>query len=191
MRTPLLAVVLLIAPLASQSIAMTQEAPKNDAPEAAKAAKAEQHFYHLNFIVQELDVNGKPVNGRSYFTIIGTESRTNVRIRTSSRVPVPIASSTVSTNLGMPTQFQYLNVSVNFDVRNAHEVGRQLALDVGAEVNSLAPTSSPNIHEQVVRNNQWDAPVLIPIGKATPIFTSDSLDSKGSMQVVVTATPLQ
>ena len=33
--------------------------------------------------------------------------------------------------------------------------------------------------------------VLIPIGKATVVFTSDSLDSKGSMQVVATVTPLQ
>jgi hypothetical protein len=33
--------------------------------------------------------------------------------------------------------------------------------------------------------------VLIPIGKPSVVFTSDSLDNKGSMQLVVTATPLQ
>jgi hypothetical protein len=37
----------------------------------------------------------------------------------------------------------------------------------------------------------WDAPVLIPIGKPTVVFSSDALESKGGMQLVVTATLLQ
>ncbi len=60
-----------------------------------------------------------------------------------------------------------------------------------ADVSSVATTNDASLHQPVIRQNKWQASVLIPIGKATVVFTSDSLDSKGSMQVVVTATPLQ
>jgi hypothetical protein len=58
-------------------------------------------------------------------------------------------------------------------------------------VSSVAPAKDPNLHQPVIRQNKWQAGVLIPVGKATVVFASDSLDSKGGMQVVVTASPLQ
>ena len=39
----------------------------------------------------------------------------------------------------------------------------------------------------MVRQNKWDSTVLIPIGKATVVYSADDLDSKGKMQVEVTA----
>jgi hypothetical protein len=42
-----------------------------------------------------------------------------------------------------------------------------------------------------MRQNKWEAVVLIPIGKSTVVFSSDDLDNKGSMQMLVTATLLQ
>jgi hypothetical protein len=91
------------------------------------------------------------------------------------------------------TQFTYQNVGVQIDVRNAHEIGRQLTLDLTANVNSLGgfATIVTNFQEPIIRQNKWESWVLIPIGKATVVFNSDDLDSKGSMQMVVTATLLQ
>jgi hypothetical protein len=80
---------------------------------------------------------------------------------------------------------------VNIDAHNAHEMGHQLSLDLVADVSSIAPTDDGRIHRPVIRQNKWQSSVLIPVGKATVVFTSDSLDSKGSMQVVATATALQ
>jgi type II secretory pathway component GspD/PulD (secretin) len=90
-------------------------------------------------------------------------------------------------------QFQYQDVGVNIDVKPAHEIGRQLSFDLRADITSAADNVEidTKIHEPIVRQNKWQAVVLIPIGKPTVVFTSDTLDSKGSMQLVVTATPVQ
>lgn len=68
---------------------------------------------------------------------------------------------------------------------------RQLSIDIKAEITSSGTTAEiANVHEPVIRQNSWKSVVLIPVRKATTIFTSDSLDSTGSMLVVVTATPI-
>ena len=73
---------------------------------------------------------------------------------------------------------------------NAREVGRQLSLHITADVSSLSKSTDENLHQRIQRDNKWRATVLIPLSKPTVVFTSDSLDNKGSMQMVLTATPL-
>ena len=92
---------------------------------------------------------------------------------------------------GVEHQFQYTDVGINIDARDAHEIGRQLALNLTADVSSIAATTDQSLRQPIVRQNKWQAAVLIPVGKATVVFVSDALESKGSMQVVVTATPMQ
>jgi hypothetical protein len=43
----------------------------------------------------------------------------------------------------------------------------------------------------VIRQNKWDSSVLIPVGKPTLVFSADDLDSKGKMQVELTATKVE
>jgi hypothetical protein len=92
------------------------------------------------------------------------------------------------------TEFQFQDVSVNFDVSAVREVGGKLAMYLGAEVNSLGPSAhlggKSDVVEPVKHQNKWHTPVLIPVGKASVVFTSDDLDTKGGMQVVLTATQL-
>lgn len=158
-----------------------QEPASQSAP--AKGADGPVHFYHLEFVVQELGGDGKPANSRVYTIDANTDRVTrNTSIRTGSRVPVPTSGNT----------FQYIDLGVNIDVHNAHEVDGKLALEVNAEISSLAtPASVGESSAPVIRSNRWQAPVLIPINKASIIFTSDSLDSKGNMQIQVTAKPIQ
>jgi hypothetical protein len=160
------------------------------APEPAKASQGPVHFYHLDFVVQELGSDGKPTNSRSYAATVSTDNRDRgTSIRTGSKIPIATGSSSSSSIVN--TQWQYVDVGVNIDARNTREIGRQLSLDLVTDVSSVAASNDANLHQPVIRQNKWQAGVLIPIGKATVVFTSDSLDSKGSVQVVVTATPLQ
>jgi hypothetical protein len=163
------------------------------APEPTKASQAPAHFYHLDFVVQELGADGKPANSRSYSATVSTDPRDHgTSIRTGSKLPIATGSSSSSNGKELfDTQWQYVDVGVNIDVHSAREVGRQLSLELIADVSSMAAPSDANIHHPVIRQNKWQASVLIPIGKATVVFTSDSLDSKGSMQIVATATALQ
>ena len=155
------------------------EGKPGEPPKAAEPA----HYYRVTFTVQEVDAAGKPTNSRSYATILSTHTR-QVSIRTGSRIPISIGTAS-------NPNWQYQNMGVNIDVQEVQEVGRELALTINSDITNLAKSPDGNLHHPIMRTNRWDAPVLVPIGKATVVFTSDDLDSKGSLQMVVTATPVQ
>ncbi len=168
-----------------------QEASQTPPP--VQAAEAPVHFFHLLFVVQEVGPDGKPTNSRSYTTTVSTDAREEgTSIRASARIPVATASFSSGANKTLANpQYQLLDVGVNIDTHNAREVGRRLSLHITADVSSLGKSSDENLNQPVLRQNKWRATVLIPLDKPTVVFTSDSLDNKGSMQMVVTATSLQ
>ncbi len=137
-------------------------------------------FYHLDFAVKEIDA-AKVANVRHYWTTVETGEHPACSIRTGSRVPVP-AGETGST-------FTYIEVGVNIDCSNVRETGGGLALSVTAEVSGAAV--APNTKQPVIRQNKWNGKVTVPAGKATLIFSSDDVASKGQMQIELTATPVK
>jgi hypothetical protein len=178
MRKLILAACILLAAFACPVIAAAQDdqKPKDEAKPAEPI-----HFYHLTLVVQDVDANGKPINSRSYATNVNTDRYSVGSIRTGSKVAIPTDKS---------GQLAYIDIGINFDIRRVQEIDRQLSLQLKAEISSNTPADNSAL-APVIRHNQWEAPVLIPIGKPTVIFSSDSLDSKGAMQVVATVTPIQ
>ncbi|MDR5726517.1 MAG: hypothetical protein RB191_03510 [Terriglobia bacterium] len=169
----------------------TSKAPEDSkAQNTSKAQEPPVHYYHLSFLIQETGADGKPVNSRTYTTNVSTDPHDNFgTIRTGARIPI-IATTTAGPQSG--SEYQYVDVGVNFDTRSTQEIGRLLSINLTAAVSSIASSTDPSLHEPpVIRQNKWQARVLIPIGKPTVVFTSDSLDSKGGMQVVVTATQIE
>ena len=174
--------------------ALAQDAAK--AQDTAKASELARrvpdapeppiHYFHLDFLVQELGSDGKPVNSRSYSSTASTgRPERDISIRTGSRIPVPTGEPSSS-------NYQYMDVGISIDVRNAQEVSGKLAVTLAADISSLAQEPNQNgVRAPVIRNNRWQSPVLLPINKPTVVFTSDALDTKGSMRLTVTATPLQ
>ncbi len=190
MRKTTILCCLLLLTLTVGRKANAQDAPKPQ--DAAKAPEVPIHYFHLEFVVQELGADSKPTNSRSYTTTVSTDPHETGSIRTGARVPIATGSySSNAASSQTSTQFQYIDVGVNIDTRNAKEIGRALSLDLTAEVKSVSAANDPVLHQPVTRESRWQAAILIPIGKPTVIFTSDALDSKGAMQMVVTATPLQ
>lgn len=174
--------ILLSIPVAT-SQAKAQDTANKQAATVAPAGPV--HYYHFDFVVEDLDSTGKVVNSRSYSTMVDTEPHYLTSLRAGSRIPV--ITGTVAGN----TQYQYVDLGVELDVRDVHEIGRQLAFDLTANLSGESSPSDANFHEPVIRENKWASRILIPIGKRTVVFTSDSLDSKGSTRVVVTATPIE
>ena len=151
-------------------------------------------------MIQELGSDGKPTNSRTYSTIVSTDRTEHTSaIRTGSRMPIVTGALHGTSGDGKcEFQYQYLDVGVNIDTQNVHEIGNQLAVYLKAEISSLAAPASPApatgselANDPVIRQNSWFAPVVIPIGKATVVFSSDALESKGGMQLVVTVTPVK
>lgn len=166
------------------------------AQDTAKTPPLPEHFYHLDIVVQEVSAEGKPVNSRSYSTTVVTNSRLyETSIRANSKIPVPFGlfHTDAKGNAPVSTSFQYQDVGIRFDIRDVHDVGRLLTLHLTADVSTVggAADTGTNDRQTTLRQNKWDSPVLLPIGKPTVVFKSDDLDGKGSMQVVVTATLLQ
>lgn len=163
-------------------------AQEPDKTPEAKTPEPPAHFYHLEFVVQETGSDGKPLNSRTYSGTLSTgRTERGFSTRTGSRVPI-----TSSLEGNKNTQFQYIDVGVNIDAHDARELGDKLALYIIVDISSLAGTQNiSGVSEPVVRQNKWQAPVLVPIGKPTTVFTSDVLDSKGGMQLVLTASPVK
>jgi hypothetical protein len=166
------------------------------APKTQDSARAPEHFYHLDLVVEDLSAEGKVVNSRSYSTTISTNSDTRMSIRSGARVPIatgPASKSEGGNEITAITnaQLQYEDIGARFDLGDAREVGRQLAFKLTADLTSVAVATDPNIRYPVTRQNKWEASILIPIGKQSVVFSSDSSDSKGSTRVLVTATAIQ
>lgn len=176
------------------AFALRAGAQENADKAPAAAAPAEPvHYYHFDFVVENLDAAGKVVNSRSYTTTVDTEPHYLTSIRTGSRVPV--ITGRVDAKGTPMSEFQYVDLGVKLDVRDVHEVGQQLGFDLTANLSGVAspaPSADPKVdHEHpVISQNTWESRVLVPVGKRTVVFTSDSLDSKGSTRVVVTVTPV-
>jgi hypothetical protein len=157
------------------------------AQESAKSPEPPAHFYHLDLLLQQVGPDGKPTNSRTFAIIISTDRRdasTNTEIRTGARVPIQTG--------GTNTQYQYQDVGINFDARNAREAGGKLTFYLAADVSSVAAPKDPAVAAPpVMEQNKWQGNVLVPIGKATTVFSSDDIQSKGGMQLVVTAALLQ
>jgi hypothetical protein len=187
-KTTMICTALLLFSLTFGHRTLAQEASNTQPPKTQSAVPAPpEHFYRLDFVVEELGADAKPVNSRAYSTTVSTKAYTNASIRTGSRIPTIVKGGPNNVD----TEYQYLDVGTNFDMHNVHEIGRQIAFDVTADVSALAESIDPNLHQPVIRQNRWSASVLIPVGKSTAIFASDSNDSKGSTRVLVTATPIE
>ena len=181
---------LLLVALTVGHQAFAQEASKvpddSKAHSPSKVQDLPVHYYHLSFLIQETGADGKPTNSRTYTTTVTTDPQENFgSIRIGARIP--IVTSPAGSQFA--PQYQYVDVGVNIDTRHAQEIDHKLSLGLIADVSSIASPTDPALHQPpITRQNKWGSTVLIPIGKPTVVFTSDSLDSKGGMQVVVTAT---
>jgi hypothetical protein len=158
-------------------------------PGPASPSQAEpQHFYRLNLVVKELDETGKAVNSRNYLMTVATETSKCCApqiIKTGSRIPIATGTSSNPAT----TQFQYIDLGVNLDVRNVKDSGDSLRFGLRAEISSVArQTQVAGTGEPVIRQNSWDSDVVVPIGKPTVVGSSDDLDSKGKTEIEVTAT---
>jgi hypothetical protein len=149
--------------------------------EGAKPAPEQPKYFHLEFVVKDLE-GGKVINARHYSTTVSTDG--SCTIRTGNKVPVPTGTGT-----GTDSQFQftYIDVGVNIDCRSAKQVEGNLALNLTAEISSAVTATKPPL----IRQNKWSSNVIVPVGKPTVVFSSDDVTSKGQMQLELTATPIE
>jgi len=93
---------------------------------------------------------------------------------------------------GGNTQFTYLDLGVNIDCHDVRELTGQLTLsitaDIAAATTETGSSSNPN---PVIRQYKWNSAVIVPLRKATQIYSSEDLGSKRKFQLELTATPIK
>jgi hypothetical protein len=158
---------------------------------SATAAVAQQTpeatFYKLDFVVKEVDA-GKVINTRNYSTILAASGKDRGLIRTGNRVPV---TSEKTVGVSPVTQFQYLDVGINIDSGLLRELpGDRVAVEMGVDITSNVASETAGL-PPIIRQNKWQSTVVVPVRKASTIFSSDDPSSKRQMQIELTATPLK
>lgn len=165
----------------------SQTGSKSDAktPDMWPHDPADAKFYRLTFVAEELE-KGKVINSRKYVSSVGTWKTFNfvaASIRVGNKVPVTNG----------PNSFNYMDVGINFEARLEGYSGNRLFLNVTGELSDLGASTATGAAEgrPIVRQRKWGGLTVVDVGKPTVIFSSDDLTSTRTMQIEVTATPMQ
>ncbi|GGH16410.1 hypothetical protein [Silvibacterium dinghuense] len=149
------------------------------AQDAQSTVKADAHDYALDFLVKEINAEGKVANSRNYHVVLSGDHR-NSTVRSGTKVPIQTGTNGI----------QYLDLGVSIDCSNTQETPTGVSIRIGVEVSSLAEASgsSATPGTPVVRQNKWETNAVLPLGKPMQLFSSDNLENKGKMEFEVTAT---
>jgi hypothetical protein len=140
------------------------------------------HYFHLNFVVKEMDA-GKVISAHNYSATVSSKVTDHSSVRTVDKVPVPTGSG----------GFTYVDVGVNLDANVERATDTELILSVTADISSVASAISSGASQPgppIVRQNRWNGKVVVPLKKPTTIYSADSAADKRQMQIEVTATPI-
>jgi hypothetical protein len=138
----------------------------------------DQRFYKLDFVIKELE-GGKVLSSRSYITTVISGGKAVVR--TGDRVQVSIPN-------GKPDPgSMFLEVGVNLDARLITADATKLTMHISADISGFASPES----SRVISSLKWESDALIPLRKATTVFSSDGAASKRQTQLELTATLVQ
>jgi hypothetical protein len=148
---------------------------QTEAPKQSEATKA----YQLDFVLKELE-DGKVVNSRNYSLMI-TAVGGGGSIRSGDRVSVLMKGGGAT-----QPEYSYLDVGVNIDCAGVLETQGKLTLNVKADISTAQPETS----RPLIRTTRWSSNVIVPLRKATVLFTSDDTSSKRRMQLELTAAPV-
>jgi hypothetical protein len=137
-------------------------------------------FYRLDFAVKELD-GGKVQTSKNYSVIASASSGGNTMVRSGDKVPTPSGGNS----------FTYIDVGVNIDCKLVFETATDLALQISADISSVGTVDASRTGSPTISQTKWNSNVIVPLKKATLVFSSESPASKRTTQLEVTATPLQ
>jgi len=140
----------------------------------APDSKSPEHFFKLDLVVKELEA-GKIVSSHNYSTPIEVGGKSSIRM--GDKVKIDNYSG----------GFSWTDVGVNIDCQLTNVTSSGLTLHIVADISGVVAPDKGT----VISSAKWNADVIIPLRKATTVFSSDSPSSKRQMQLEVTATPIQ
>jgi hypothetical protein len=153
--------------LLTATVCLAQDEPKK--PDAAK-------YFRVDFVVKESE-GGRVVNSRNYGMTVAAGKGV---IRTGDKVPV-----TANAKDGQVT---YIDVGVNIDWSIDFPVQDQVRMHISADISSV--TSDKAAPLPLINQTKCVSDLIVPLRKATNIFSADGATTKRQMQMEVTVTPI-
>ena len=153
--------------LLTATICFAQDEPKR--PDAAK-------YFRVDFVVKESE-GGRVVNSRNYGMTVAAGKGL---IRTGDKIPV-----TSNTKDG---SFTFLDVGVSIDWSIDTPVQDQVRMHISADISSVASDKAAAL--PLINQTKCTSDLLVPLRKATNIFSADGTTTKRQMQMDVTVTPI-
>lgn len=175
--------VLVLAGLMSLTCLAQSDASASNRKSFQTESNGSKQFFQLHFVVEEVE-NEHVINSRSY-SMIMSEMETG-SIRAGEKVPF-------SSTSGASTQWQQIDVGVNIDCNGLQITANGAALNVKADISSVMESkgaNSPPGSIPIIRNNQWQSRVVLPLKQPSVLFSSDDPASKRTMQLKLTITPI-
>jgi hypothetical protein len=133
-------------------------------------------YYRVDFVVKESE-GGRPVNSRTYGMTVAAGKGV---IRTGDKVPV-----TTNTKEGSVT---FIDVGVNIDWSIDYPVQDQVRMHISADISSVA-SDKPGLLP-LINQTKCVSDIIVPLRKATNIFSADGTTTKRQTQMDVTVTPI-
>lgn len=159
-------------------------------PPAAQTEQGDGRHYQVVFVAREVE-GGKVINTRRYETNSALQGANDSgAIRAGAKVPVITSGNPTSST--SQYRYEFFDVGVNFDFKNARVEADRAFLVLTAEISSFEPVAPDSIlRRPIVRQNKWNGGVTVLLGKPTVVFSSDDVSSKRTMQVELTVTPVR
>lgn len=155
---------------------------ENNVKVQATAPQKEARFFHLDFVVRELD-GKRPVSSRNYSmnVVANDHTRASSSIRTGNRVPITTSKE---------GQFTYSDIGINIDCSDVETIGSELAFSLAAELSGLSDGQATTSTPPILRSTRWRSSALVAIGKPTVVFSAEDEKTNHTLEMEVTATPL-
>lgn len=173
--------------VASQSALYVCATPEQQslAERMVKELDRARNRYRLTYTFTETD-GGKRV-GTQHFSMLVTAGQ-RMTLKEGSRVPIAIGSYTPGGTAAVQTQFQYVDVGMNFDVTLSETATGAL---VKTKVEQSSSAASGNQMQPVIRQVSFEGSPTLVVGKPAIVASVDMPESTRhvDLEVVMEAVP--
>jgi type II secretory pathway component GspD/PulD (secretin) len=144
--------------------------------------------YRLTYTVTEMD-GSKQIGTEHYAMIMASGQATTLKL--GSKVPVATGSYSASGNVGVQTQFSYIDVGMNFDA-TLTAMGDGAMLKSSVEDSSVSPEKSVigGVTEPIVRQSSLKSESVLAPGKPVLLGSVDIPGGTSHLDIEVVLQPL-
>jgi type II secretory pathway component GspD/PulD (secretin) len=140
-------------------------------------------LFRLTYTISEMD-GGKRTNTQ-HFSMVAEDGQ-RVTLKQGSKVPIATGSYSSSGSVGVQTQFQYLDLGMNFDATAVSIAGGAVLKSKVEQSSAAGDTVIAEVREPVIRQATLEGTSMAKLGKPLMLGSLDIPGSTAHLDVEVT-----